>query len=133
MANNPKIRGSSMTSTSQSMGDSIVLEEEIDPNYEPSQDEVLEYAKWLGMDLDHDKELFWVAREGLKVMLHICVCAIIASYSPILRHHYQTTGNLAKPPILMRYTTLILQLVQVHGITLVMNTIVIFMTKKRKS
>ena len=67
---NPKAnaRGSNMTeSTSQSMGDSIVLEEEIDPNYEPTNDEVLEYAKWLGMDLEQDKELFWVAREGLKV------------------------------------------------------------------
>jgi centrosomal protein CEP164 len=34
--------------------DSIILEEEIDPNYVPSEDEVLEYAKWLGMDLQHD-------------------------------------------------------------------------------
>ena len=32
-------------------GDSIILEEEIDPNYVPSQDEIDEYAKWLGMDL----------------------------------------------------------------------------------
>ena len=31
-------------------GDSIVLEEEIDPNYKPTEDEVLEYARWLGMD-----------------------------------------------------------------------------------
>ena len=49
------------------MGDSIVLEEEIDPNYEPSEDEILEYAKWLGMDLDGDKDLFWVAKQALKV------------------------------------------------------------------
>ena len=31
-------------------GDSIVLEEEIDPNYKPTDAEVLEYARWLGMD-----------------------------------------------------------------------------------
>ncbi|RHY91926.1 hypothetical protein DYB31_003159 [Aphanomyces astaci] len=50
-------------------GDSIVLEEEIDPNYEPTEDEVIEYAKWLGMDLDAERELFWIAREGLKAPL----------------------------------------------------------------
>ncbi|ETW01578.1 hypothetical protein H310_06224 [Aphanomyces invadans] len=50
-------------------GDSIVLEEEIDPNYEPTEDEVIEYAKWLGMDLDAERDLFWIAREGLKAPL----------------------------------------------------------------
>lgn len=47
--------------------DSIVLEEEIDPNYEPTEREVLEYATWLGMDLENEQDLFWIAREGLKV------------------------------------------------------------------
>ncbi|RLN91215.1 hypothetical protein BBJ28_00018105 [Nothophytophthora sp. Chile5] len=47
-------------------GDSIVLEEEIDPNYEPTEKEVLEYATWLGMDLEVERDLFWIAREGLK-------------------------------------------------------------------
>ena len=49
--------------------DSIILEEEIDPNYVPSEDEVTEYAKWLGMDLATDEKLFWIAREGLKAPL----------------------------------------------------------------
>ncbi len=49
--------------------DSIVLEEEIDPNYVPTDSEVLEYAKWLGMDLQQDQDLFWVAREGLMAPL----------------------------------------------------------------
>ena len=29
--------------------ESVVLEEEIDQNYEPTQDEIVEYATWLGM------------------------------------------------------------------------------------
>lgn len=49
--------------------DSIVLEEEIDPNYDPTEEEVIEYAKWLGMDLEKDKDLFWLAREGLMAPL----------------------------------------------------------------
>jgi len=49
--------------------DSIVLEEEIDPNYVPSEAEVVEYAKWLGMDLKTDQDLFWVAKEGLMAPL----------------------------------------------------------------
>ena len=42
---------------------------EIDPAYVPSEDEVVEYAKWLGMDLEKDQDLFWVAREGLMAPL----------------------------------------------------------------
>ena len=38
-------------------------------NYEPTEAEIVEYAKMLGMDLEADKELFWVAREGLKAPL----------------------------------------------------------------
>ena len=49
--------------------ESQVLEEEIDENYEPTEAEIVEYATWLGMDLEADKELFWVAREGLKAPL----------------------------------------------------------------
>lgn len=49
--------------------DSIILEEEIDPSYVPSDAEVVEYAKWLGMDLNIDQDLFWVAREGLMAPL----------------------------------------------------------------
>lgn len=41
-------------------GDSIILEEEVDPAYEPTQDEVLEYARWLGMDCDVDSDLLYV-------------------------------------------------------------------------
>lgn len=54
---------------SQDAVDSIVLEEEIDPNYVPSEPEVVEYAKWMGMDLDKDQDLFWIAREGLMAPL----------------------------------------------------------------
>ena len=49
--------------------DSIVLEEEIDPNYEPTEAELEEYAKWLGMDISRDRDLFWIAKEGLKAPL----------------------------------------------------------------
>jgi centrosomal protein CEP164 len=68
---------------------SIVLEEEIDPDYVPTESqgalrklcycdslsylhctfEVLEYAKWLGMDTETDSELLWIAKEGLMAPL----------------------------------------------------------------
>ncbi len=34
--------------------ESMILEEEIEENYEPSKEEILEYAKYLGMDLIKD-------------------------------------------------------------------------------
>ena len=51
--------------------ESVVLEEELPEDYEPTQDEIIEYAKWLGMDTDSgkDTDLYWIAREGLKAPL----------------------------------------------------------------
>lgn len=39
---------------------------ECDTSYEPTEDEVLEYAVWLGMNLEDDKDLLWIALAGLK-------------------------------------------------------------------
>ena len=69
----------------------IILEEEVDENYEPTEAEILEYASWLGMELPKEKvrrrelavrlcaidsdpfartqELLWIAKEGLKAPL----------------------------------------------------------------
>lgn len=43
-----------------------------DPNandYEPTDQEIREYAEWLGADLQNDKDLFWIAREALKAKI----------------------------------------------------------------
>ena len=47
----------------------IVLVEVVDADYEPSAQEITEYADWLGMDLEQDQDLFWIARDGLKAPL----------------------------------------------------------------
>lgn len=54
--------------------DTTILEEDIDENYEPTQDgtsylEIEEYAIYLGLDLDEDQDLLYIAREGLKAPL----------------------------------------------------------------
>ena len=49
--------------------DSIILEEEeVDPNYEPTEKEIIEYATWLGID-EAEKGLRWIARKALKAKL----------------------------------------------------------------
>lgn len=50
----------------EDQNESILLEEEIDENYEPTEEDVLEYAKFLGMDIKEDKDLLYIAKEGLK-------------------------------------------------------------------
>jgi centrosomal protein CEP164 len=45
---------------------STVLDDTYDPSHEPSEQEVLDYAEWLGMEFPEDEELMWLAREGLK-------------------------------------------------------------------
>ncbi|KAG0572544.1 hypothetical protein KC19_VG104200 [Ceratodon purpureus] len=47
----------------------VVLEEEIDDKFEPSEEELMEYVRWLGMSLPEDQDLVWIAREGLKAPL----------------------------------------------------------------
>lgn len=51
------------------MGDSIVLEEDIDPNYIPTEEELYEYAESLGLKIPEDNDLLYLAREGLKARL----------------------------------------------------------------
>ncbi|CCW71345.1 unnamed protein product [Phytomonas sp. Hart1] len=47
----------------------VILNIDACSNYEPSETEIIEYAKWLGMDLLEDKQFLWIAREGLKAPL----------------------------------------------------------------
>lgn len=46
-----------------------MLEEEMDEDYEPTYEEIVEYAKYLGMDVNKDKTYFYIAKEGLKAPL----------------------------------------------------------------
>ena len=45
---------------------SIVLDDRIDPEYIPTDGEVADYAKWMGMNITCDGPFEWIAREGLK-------------------------------------------------------------------
>lgn len=51
------------------MSESLILEEEIDEAYDPTEDEILDYAKWLGMKLPEDRDFIYIAKEGLKAPL----------------------------------------------------------------
>ena len=65
--------GSSQAAASQAAseasGDSVVLADLLDKDYAPSEEEVLEYAEQLGMNLAQDMELLWIARKGLRAPL----------------------------------------------------------------
>lgn len=47
----------------------IFLEDNMDENYEPTSQEIAEYAEMLGFNLSEDKDLLWIARDGLKAPL----------------------------------------------------------------
>mmetsp|Transcript_98422 Transcript_98422/g.195182 ORF Transcript_98422/g.195182 Transcript_98422/m.195182 type:complete len:153 (+) Transcript_98422:116-574(+) len=47
----------------------IVLEEKPSEEFEPTEEEVRNYAEWLGMDPEADADLMYLAREGLKAPL----------------------------------------------------------------
>lgn len=47
----------------------IILEEKPSEEFEPTEEEVRNYAEWLGMDPDVDADMMYLAREGLKAPL----------------------------------------------------------------
>ncbi|XP_037835383.1 centrosomal protein of 164 kDa isoform X2 [Kryptolebias marmoratus] len=47
------------------IGDQLILEEDYDENYTPSEQEIQEYAREIGIDPDNEPELMWLAREGI--------------------------------------------------------------------
>ncbi|XP_049433036.1 centrosomal protein of 164 kDa-like isoform X4 [Epinephelus fuscoguttatus] len=47
------------------IGDQLILEEDYDETYIPSEQEIQEYAREIGIDPDHEPELLWLAREGI--------------------------------------------------------------------
>ncbi|XP_059403562.1 centrosomal protein of 164 kDa-like isoform X2 [Carassius carassius] len=54
-----------MTTTGLRIGDQLVLEEDYDENYIPSEQEIHEYAVEIGIDPEREPELLWLAREGM--------------------------------------------------------------------
>ena len=44
---------------------STVLEEVIDPEYVPTEKDIEEYAAFLGLDMEAEPELAWIANKGL--------------------------------------------------------------------
>lgn len=51
------------------IGDQLVLEEDYDENYIPSEQEVLQFAREIGIDPIKEPELMWLAREGIVASL----------------------------------------------------------------
>ncbi|XP_035856970.1 centrosomal protein of 164 kDa isoform X2 [Sander lucioperca] len=47
------------------IGDQLILEEDYDESYTPSEQEIQEYAREIGIDPDSEPELLWLAREGI--------------------------------------------------------------------
>ncbi|XP_039540790.1 centrosomal protein of 164 kDa-like isoform X2 [Pimephales promelas] len=54
-----------MATTGLRIGDQLVLEEDYDENYIPSEQEIHEYAVEIGIDPLREPELLWLAREGM--------------------------------------------------------------------
>ncbi|XP_053942788.1 centrosomal protein of 164 kDa isoform X7 [Cuculus canorus] len=51
------------------VGDQIVLEEEYDETYIPSEEDILSYAQEIGIDPEKEPELLWLARQGMTAVL----------------------------------------------------------------
>jgi centrosomal protein CEP164 len=47
----------------------VIFEEIYDENIQPTEDEIIEYANFLGIDLKEEFELMWIARQGVMAPL----------------------------------------------------------------
>lgn len=77
------------------IGDQTILEEEVDENYEPTEQEILEYAQWLGMDVEKEKarrrEQGW---HGMVAGHHAC-----CSYTSQNAHELTSCRSCAPLPL----------------------------------
>ena len=46
-----------------------IYEEIYDENYQPTEEELLDYARFLGIDPDDEPELMWIAKQGVMAPL----------------------------------------------------------------
>ena len=53
----------------QSIGGRVTYTDRFDQNYEPTREEILEYADFLGINLETEEHLLWIAKESLKAPL----------------------------------------------------------------
>ncbi|XP_062995211.1 centrosomal protein of 164 kDa isoform X2 [Elgaria multicarinata webbii] len=51
------------------IGDQLILEEDYDETYMPSEQEIHEFARVIGIDPENEPELMWLAREGIVARL----------------------------------------------------------------
>ncbi|KAK2153752.1 hypothetical protein LSH36_287g01025 [Paralvinella palmiformis] len=51
------------------INDQVILEEDFDENYQPTEEEVFDYAHVIGIDPEKEPELLWIAREGITAPL----------------------------------------------------------------
>jgi len=51
------------------MNDQVILEEDYDENYVPSEEEIHEYARVIGLDPVIEPDLLWIAKEGINAPL----------------------------------------------------------------
>ncbi|MCJ8739822.1 hypothetical protein PDJAM_G00051790 [Pangasius djambal] len=54
-----------MSASALRIGDQLILEEDYDETYIPSEQEIQEYAREIGIDPEREPELLWLAREGI--------------------------------------------------------------------
>ncbi|XP_061734307.1 centrosomal protein of 164 kDa-like isoform X2 [Nerophis ophidion] len=54
-----------MASSPMVIGNQLILEEDFDENYNPSEQEINKYAREIGIDPDKEEELMWLAKEGI--------------------------------------------------------------------
>ncbi|KFQ58301.1 Centrosomal protein of 164 kDa, partial [Pelecanus crispus] len=47
------------------IGDQLILEEDYDETYIPSEQEIQDFAREIGIDPEKEPELIWLAREGI--------------------------------------------------------------------
>eukprot|EP00158_Paraphelidium_tribonemae_P008124 Partr_v1_DN28479_c1_g1_i3_m41431 putative Centrosomal protein 164kDa len=114
--------------------ESVVLDEEIDPQYEPTQEEILEYADFIGLDPASEPHLLWIAKEGLMAPLPADWKPWSLSFST---YYYSTRSSSYHSHVVKRMTikctTSTLPLVRVFGIIRATRSIGVSIRRRRPS
>lgn len=96
---------------------------DVDPDYDPTDDEINDYAEYLEMDIQKYPQLRYLAREGVKVLI---------IFNITYRHHYLLHGKGLNHKKVEMFTIIMRPLEKVFGNIHVMNYIVKNILKRKK-
>lgn len=87
----------------------MVLDEEDDGTREPSEEEVAEYAEFLGIDVEKEPDLLWIAKQGVSAPVPSPWKACTQNKDDIFYFNFETSESIWDHPLDEKFKALVVE------------------------